>query len=475
MGSASTKQQRVETTSRQGSAKPAARKQYPSSIDGGQFLPLGLYPSAADDFDHDALRRFISQRLLAPIYKGLPESPEGEMVNHTTGSDGKQTPRHRNEADDDDKPLSSLVQSNLISVRDGTSSIYSSSDLTFYMSPSELYRNAVECPICFLYYPQNINYTMCCHQPICTECFLQIKRPESTMDPASCPYCTQEAFAVYYIPPQKLYDYKALREQQKKSRADRDPRSLGSESSESIPVISSHPSKSGKDDRVYSASAPSASSSMAKSHSSKSLAADDLLNVILEDEPTDILGLKPEHRRRLVLGQQTFTVSSDDIRPEWQQKHRELLLERAQQQQRQLRIQLLATARQQGSGSTAGLSRDNAYDLRRMEDLSGAASTVAALVEHLSGLHTAISGDSSVVPTASHGVSSARSLPHTARSSRHGNSGSRTHSVQIETAVRSMGSDMEELMLMEAVRRSLLDAEDQREHQQQQDSLLRES
>ncbi|ORX72602.1 hypothetical protein DL89DRAFT_79966 [Linderina pennispora] len=39
-----------------------------------------------------------------------------------------------------------------------------------------LLRRYIECPICFLYYPQNINYTRCCHKPVCTECFVQIKR-----------------------------------------------------------------------------------------------------------------------------------------------------------------------------------------------------------------------------------------------------------------------------------------------------------
>lgn len=46
--------------------------------------------------------------------------------------------------------------------------------------PSEvlLYRGAIECPICFLIYPKYLNLTRCCAQPICTECFVQIKRPD---------------------------------------------------------------------------------------------------------------------------------------------------------------------------------------------------------------------------------------------------------------------------------------------------------
>lgn len=41
-----------------------------------------------------------------------------------------------------------------------------------------LYKDATECPICFLYYPPYLNRTRCCDQPICSECFVQIKRPD---------------------------------------------------------------------------------------------------------------------------------------------------------------------------------------------------------------------------------------------------------------------------------------------------------
>src|SRR5205814_1664603 len=35
-----------------------------------------------------------------------------------------------------------------------------------------LYKDATECPICFLYYPPYLNRTRCCDQPICSECFV---------------------------------------------------------------------------------------------------------------------------------------------------------------------------------------------------------------------------------------------------------------------------------------------------------------
>ncbi|KKA28974.1 hypothetical protein TD95_000908 [Thielaviopsis punctulata] len=86
-----------------------------------------------------------------------------------------------------------------------------------------LYRGATECPICFIMYPPFLNHTRCCDQPICSECFVQIKRPdphfpehhgdgeaeqtESTAaellvsEPAQCPYCQQPEFGVTYEPP----------------------------------------------------------------------------------------------------------------------------------------------------------------------------------------------------------------------------------------------------------------------------------
>ncbi|CAK7212219.1 SNF1-interacting protein [Sporothrix curviconia] len=92
-----------------------------------------------------------------------------------------------------------------------------------------LYKDADECPICFLSYPPYLNHTRCCGQEICSECFVQIKRadphyPEGHGDnnnggenggapaeeqqsghlisePACCPFCQQPEFGVTYDPP----------------------------------------------------------------------------------------------------------------------------------------------------------------------------------------------------------------------------------------------------------------------------------
>ncbi|XP_047341813.1 E3 ubiquitin-protein ligase DA2L-like [Impatiens glandulifera] len=52
------------------------------------------------------------------------------------------------------------------------------------------------CPICFLYYP-SLNRSRCCIKGICTECFLQMKTPNSTR-PTQCPYCKTSNYAVEY-------------------------------------------------------------------------------------------------------------------------------------------------------------------------------------------------------------------------------------------------------------------------------------
>ena len=96
-----------------------------------------------------------------------------------------------------------------------------------------LYKDAAECPICFLYYPPYLNKTRCCDQAICSECFVQIKRPDPHVpehgdptaapppagalpnmepddgngdnrlvsEPAACPFCVQPEFGVTYDPP----------------------------------------------------------------------------------------------------------------------------------------------------------------------------------------------------------------------------------------------------------------------------------
>lgn len=67
-----------------------------------------------------------------------------------------------------------------------------------------------ECPICFLSYPTPLNFSRCCRQPICTECFVQMKRADPTShnppssEPRSCPFCVEPEFGVSYSPPEAI-------------------------------------------------------------------------------------------------------------------------------------------------------------------------------------------------------------------------------------------------------------------------------
>ncbi|KAJ7948865.1 protein SIP5 [Quillaja saponaria] len=65
-----------------------------------------------------------------------------------------------------------------------------------YPGDEELTCNLEECPICFLYYP-SLNRSRCCMKSICTECFLQMKVPNSTR-PTQCPFCKTANYAVEY-------------------------------------------------------------------------------------------------------------------------------------------------------------------------------------------------------------------------------------------------------------------------------------
>lgn len=116
-------------------------------VDGGALVPQGVY-SGAQDYNHSVVQKLIQIRKLAPFYTGLDDEEAYAKAPFNT-----------------------------------------------------------ECPICFLYYPSPLNHTRCCGQPICTECFVQIKRADPTThnppssEPAMCPFCQETDFGVVYNAP----------------------------------------------------------------------------------------------------------------------------------------------------------------------------------------------------------------------------------------------------------------------------------
>ncbi|KAF9091822.1 SNF1-interacting protein, partial [Mortierella sp. GBA35] len=114
-------------------------KEKSDHVDGGTLLPNGIY-SGPQDYDFRIVQRLIHQRRLAPFYKGLEDWDDSEDALEERAAAAA-------------------------------------------------------------YYPRNINRTRCCDKPMCTECFVQLKRLESapTESPA-CPYCVEPHFGVIYSP-----------------------------------------------------------------------------------------------------------------------------------------------------------------------------------------------------------------------------------------------------------------------------------
>lgn len=216
---------------------------YTESVDGGYLAPFGIYKSNLD-YNVDKVRELIINRRLAPFYTPLQDYDESwsdeelliivkQLTLHSIEG------AYDEEEDDDDvddhkihkssnfykrqeqkqklklliekvKELQRLEEDNYFQIKekDNKNKYLPSDELLL-----ELYKTSVECPICFVYYPDNLNLCRCCLQPICTECFVQIKRldphpPHEETDeelpntlisePANCPYCAMTDFGVIF-------------------------------------------------------------------------------------------------------------------------------------------------------------------------------------------------------------------------------------------------------------------------------------
>ncbi|THH05079.1 hypothetical protein EW145_g5061 [Phellinidium pouzarii] len=187
-----------------GNSASSSRAHHDDSVDYGFLVPQGVY-TGPRDWNQQIVSQLIVERRLAPFYRPLEDYDESW--------DDEQILASRKELLDQD-----VAPSESTSAAGGTgASPARSNSINSVRRPGSLkepsripeamvYRDAVECPICFLYYPPNINHSRCCDQAICTECFVQIKRSEPTTthlvsEPAACPYCVQENFGVTYTPP----------------------------------------------------------------------------------------------------------------------------------------------------------------------------------------------------------------------------------------------------------------------------------
>ncbi|OCH95587.1 hypothetical protein OBBRIDRAFT_788134 [Obba rivulosa] len=187
-----------------GNSASSGRGHHEETVDFGYLTPQGIY-TGPRDWNQTIVAQLIVERKLAPFYRPLDDYDESW--------DDEQILAARKEPPEVEGTQPDTSGSRIESANAGASKIVhhkrTSNVKEFSRTPNPeaaVYRGAVECPICFLHYPPNINRSRCCDQSICTECFVQIKRADPTAthlvsEPASCPYCVQENFGVVYTPP----------------------------------------------------------------------------------------------------------------------------------------------------------------------------------------------------------------------------------------------------------------------------------
>lgn len=223
---------------------------YDESVDGGFLAPFGTYRSNLD-FNTDIVRDLIITRKLAPFYTPLQdyddrwqdeelavllgqlplhsfegaysEEEEDDIDNHKIHKSSNYYKRQEHKRKmqmvlDKMKDSQKNEEARFVAAKQTVKQTPESGDN--WIASSDLlmilYKNLVECPICFLYYPNNLNVSRCCLQPICTECFVQIKRLEPhpphdddnkdseelphtlISEPANCPYCAMSDFGVTF-------------------------------------------------------------------------------------------------------------------------------------------------------------------------------------------------------------------------------------------------------------------------------------
>ena len=282
-------------------AKERERSMKEEHVDGGYLVTQGTY-TGTEDFNKGIVRQLMVERRVAPFWRGLNdhedswtenqlvaaarglpipapddipededekvgglESPQSHVPQSqpsstfTSSSNASLTPRSQSQSTESPTHLSPPVQASLSSAANSPSSLgsalakgrsktfatltNSSKAQSAELRPREirlprepyvhgqrleahLYKDVTECPICFIYYPPYLNKTRCCDQGMCSECFVQIKRPDPhppehqdpsapapppeevearaadfVSEPATCPFCKVPQFGITYEPP----------------------------------------------------------------------------------------------------------------------------------------------------------------------------------------------------------------------------------------------------------------------------------
>ncbi|KAI6856129.1 hypothetical protein KC323_g8024 [Hortaea werneckii] len=274
---------------RQARVKERERSMREEGVDGGFLVTLGTY-TGPEDFNKAIVRQLQIERRLAPFWKGLNDHseswteaqlvaavrglpiPAADEIPPELAQTASRSPSTAQGADANVNSLTVPITGRSQSYQSDNSANLSASHPAFSnsnsgqqsgaalfrgraktlaslatgnkspspdMSPKEiqlskdpyinglpieayLYKEASECPICFLYYPPYLNQTRCCDQPICSECFVQIRRPDPhppeheqpgeqrppedeaeqlVSEVAACPFCVTPEFGVTYEAP----------------------------------------------------------------------------------------------------------------------------------------------------------------------------------------------------------------------------------------------------------------------------------
>jgi len=335
-----------------------------------------------------------------------------------------------------------------------------------------------ECPICFLYYPSPLNHTRCCEQPICTECFVQIKRADPnhtnppSSEPATCPYCMETNFGVVYRPSPNLIGR---------------PTSLG--------AAPSAPSSSSATPSLYSSSSsgtltPGAQSGSISIGSIASALGGHASHAVTNAVSARRIGESDKEasssasKRRKSFGHtDPEVITIDMIRPDWEDKLRQAHAAIARRANRRIimrqvgdrLIPIGVSSSRAGAELPDGISQGpgGAIIIRGGEDGRWSIGPATG-----SGAHQAMVAAAAAAAAASQGSTSsagsrgshsaggdAASLGTPARSERGSSRSSRRRDQEMAYLQALGGQDMEEIMLMEAMRLSLLEHEEQQRRQ----------
>lgn len=233
---------------------------YDENVDGGYLAPFDNYKYNLD-YQTELVRELIKNRKLSPFFTPLQDYDENwtdeelleylknnltihKRVDLNTLADGIEDPNEHklHMSSSTKKKIESKLKTLKLKQQAGATQNYEIErhlrDFKEYQVIPEkfpnifsddlllrIYKDCEECPICFLYYPKLLNSTRCCDQPICTECFVQMKRLDPhyphdeggtpgpanqeeendpgklISEPVKCPFCAVGDFGVLYSPP----------------------------------------------------------------------------------------------------------------------------------------------------------------------------------------------------------------------------------------------------------------------------------